>query len=262
MHPEFRFDNVDVVVNRNSLRKLFNFCCGRSQQGFRLNLMLVHNSLFVERCEGNDSRLTGDFQTGWGRNFERQFTKLPSGEEESTSHHHVLEYPLGNLRCVVQFEVDACYKSEGVEETPSSANSKCFQSSAAELKARAKSGGLLKHMPQLWFGRTRWLIIGHHENGTVTEVKVTNAADRFVEWETKYQVNLRMLVATLSQLREAVRKANGINCVAIYKPNTKPKTIEVFASLVSKPPLPQEMIPAFWDCKADRIEGVELDGGA
>ena len=30
MNPEFHFDDVDVVVNRNSLRKLLDFCVGRS----------------------------------------------------------------------------------------------------------------------------------------------------------------------------------------------------------------------------------------
>ena len=97
-------------------------------------------------------------------------------------------------------------------------------------------------MPQLWFGRTPWLIIGRHDNGTFGEIKITNASDHFAEWEAKYQTELQKLVTTLSQLRKAVRRADGRNCVAIYEQDPKSKTIKIFPSLEGKRPLPD-----FWD---------------
>jgi len=57
MSPEFCFDGVDIVVNRNSLRKLLDFCNGRVKGSFRLNLLLVKNTLFVERCERNATEM-------------------------------------------------------------------------------------------------------------------------------------------------------------------------------------------------------------
>src|SRR4051794_20911785 len=51
MRPGFRFDDVDVVVNRNSLRKLLDFCHGRAKDSFRIDLYMVHNTLIIERRE-------------------------------------------------------------------------------------------------------------------------------------------------------------------------------------------------------------------
>src|SRR3954468_22381993 len=50
---------------------------------------------------------------GWGYSFERTFTKYPPGLEGSTSHDRLLRYPIGELSCVVGFEVDACYEGNG-----------------------------------------------------------------------------------------------------------------------------------------------------
>ncbi len=55
--------------------------------------------------------------SGWGRNFERTFTKFPPGSGESTGHHRVLRYPLGDLNCVVRFEVDAIHEKEPEERS-------------------------------------------------------------------------------------------------------------------------------------------------
>ena len=80
IRPSFRFDDVDAVVNRNSLRKLLDFCHGRSQDSFRINLHIVHNTLIIEKCEKNAKEMVrGSVESGFGHNFERTFTQLPSG---------------------------------------------------------------------------------------------------------------------------------------------------------------------------------------
>ena len=80
IRPNFRFDDVDAVVNRNSLRKLLDFCHGRSQDSFRINLHIVHNTLIIEKCEKNAKEMVrGSVESGFGHNFERTFTQLPSG---------------------------------------------------------------------------------------------------------------------------------------------------------------------------------------
>ncbi len=290
MTPEFRFDDVDIVVNRNSLRKLLDFCNGYTRESFRLNLLLVHNTLFIERCEKNArTRIRGSQNSGWGRNFERAFTKLPSGVEDSAAHHRVLHYALGDLSCVVRFEVDACYeqRSDTADDKPTghigdselksltaavdrlsteepstegSTESKIGQdqtkerwsdkkimpqSTAAEIKTRTKAG-LAPYLPQLWFGRTPWLIIGLHAKGTFSRVKITDAAAHFREWEIKHQTELRKLVTILTQLREVVQKQNGRSCVAIYEQHSSHKAIKVFASTANKQALSNDMVHEFW----------------
>ncbi|KAK0369742.1 hypothetical protein CLIM01_12900 [Colletotrichum limetticola] len=92
MNPSFRFDDIDILVNRNSLRKLLDFSAGRSQDSFCVILHLVHRTLVIERCERTARELiSGSKNSGWGRNFERIFTKYPLGLEDSTAYHRALD---------------------------------------------------------------------------------------------------------------------------------------------------------------------------
>lgn len=47
-----------------------------------------------------------------GSNLEAAFTTSESGLENSSSHHRVVPYALGDLKFVVRFEADACCKEK------------------------------------------------------------------------------------------------------------------------------------------------------
>lgn len=65
MNPQLSFNDVDVVINRNSLRKLLDFCGGQVMESFKLNLLLVKDTLFIERCERSSEKLIyGSFHSG------------------------------------------------------------------------------------------------------------------------------------------------------------------------------------------------------
>ncbi|KAF7559945.1 hypothetical protein G7046_g4215 [Stylonectria norvegica] len=115
MSPSFKFDDVDVVINRNSLRKLLEFCLDKSQMSFRLVLHTIGNTLVVERCEENtvDMIIGPHSNSGFGHSFEQATTFAPAGMEDICGHHRVLRYSLGGLSCAVRFEVDASYDPEG-----------------------------------------------------------------------------------------------------------------------------------------------------
>lgn len=53
----FRFDEVDLVTNRNNLRKLFQWLEGKARHSFRIGMDFVHDSLFMMRWEENDEVL-------------------------------------------------------------------------------------------------------------------------------------------------------------------------------------------------------------
>lgn len=110
MHPEFRFDTIDIITNRNSLRHFLDFCQGRTQESFRVNLFMVKNTLIIERCVKTAAQWIHEQNTGagLGHAFERAVTELPADLQGSTSHHRVLRYNLAGLECAVRFEVDAC----------------------------------------------------------------------------------------------------------------------------------------------------------
>ncbi|KAK2054167.1 hypothetical protein LY76DRAFT_523053, partial [Colletotrichum caudatum] len=271
MNPSFRFDDVDILVNRNSLRKLLDFSAGRRQDNFRVNLHLVHQTLVIERCERTARELiSGSKSSGWGRNFERMFTAYPPGLKESTAHHRALRYQLGDLSCVVRFEVDACYEQMGgssgpkslegamgrlaVEDGPGGAAAPqpptqppMAQATAAEIKTATKPKSPSAYMPQLWFGRTPWLIIGQHAKGTFEKLKITDTAALFTSWEESHQADLRKLITVLARLREAVRENGSSHCVAIYEKTAESASIKVYPSSIVKKALPDDLGRMLWD---------------
>ncbi|CAG9984811.1 unnamed protein product [Clonostachys byssicola] len=278
MNPRLRFNDVDIICNRNSLRNLILFSSQRYLQNFRVNLLVVNNTLFIERCERDASIIIrGSYDRGFGRAFEKACTTYPEGLDASSSHHCVLSYPLGDLSCVVRFEVDASYnetKEPGASGSTNSLSSELenrstncpqsgnpetshvvdsmrqaglrHQTAAAEIKTGVRLKPSNKCMEQLWFGRTPWLIRGVHSNGTFHKVVVANVGASFIEWEEDHQTQLQKLVMTLKQLRSIARDLGGGNCVAIFERSLGSQTLKVFKAVEEKQALPEEMIAKFW----------------
>ncbi|RYP23177.1 hypothetical protein DL765_001262 [Monosporascus sp. GIB2] len=115
MNPDMRFNDVDLVCNRNSLRKLLDIATGRRPDPFVMHLHMVEKTLFITRKEKNARmRVFGNTNSGYGHNFEKACTEADRDVVGSSSHHRVVKYSMGGLNCVVRFEVDAYY--EGNEE--------------------------------------------------------------------------------------------------------------------------------------------------
>ncbi|OHE90287.1 hypothetical protein CORC01_14416 [Colletotrichum orchidophilum] len=217
MNPSFRVGEVDVLANQKSVRNL-DFCRGRRQDGFRIHLYLVHRALIIERCEKTVGKLISGLQNSrLGRIFERTFTRYPPGLEDSIAHHQALRYQLGDLTCVVRFEVNASYERKveegGTSESLVLAMSRLqtddghggdasasqrltqrvpmAQANAAGIKTAAKPKSPGAYMPQLWFGGTPWLIIGQQANGTFEKLKITHTAAQFAGWEETHRLDLR-----------------------------------------------------------------------
>ncbi|KAJ0158215.1 hypothetical protein CTA2_12064 [Colletotrichum tanaceti] len=279
MGRDVSFDDVDVVTNRNSLRKLLDFCSPRSQESFRLHLHLVRDTLIIERCEKHTREFVAGSTRGWGRNFEKASTAFPPNLTESHGHHRTLRYALGALECAVQFEVDASFDPDYDEpaaskepdvlglameklsiQAPKPATDNgardlqvetayrgarvMSQSTAAEIKSAAKTRPLGWRMPQLWFGRTPWLIVGQHADGTFHDVKVTDAAAHFAEWEATHQTALRKLAAVLGELRAAVRGNGGRRCAAVFEKGSG--AIRVFDLTSDGQAVPRDLREKLW----------------
>jgi hypothetical protein len=76
MNPTVSFCDVDVVSYRHSLRHLLGFIKGQPYQSFRIDLNLVHNTLFLTRREKSDRTISHGFpNSGFGGNFENAFTE-------------------------------------------------------------------------------------------------------------------------------------------------------------------------------------------
>ncbi|KAF4909120.1 hypothetical protein CGCF415_v006083 [Colletotrichum fructicola] len=114
--PTFR--SVDVVVNRNSLRQLFDFVKGGKKDSFRVQLHMVRNTLFITRQEKNNQYSMGYRKFySFGHSFEEEFTEHAKDMKGSLSHHRAIRYQFGDLSLVVRHEVDAAQPAPAASPT-------------------------------------------------------------------------------------------------------------------------------------------------
>ncbi|KAI0514675.1 hypothetical protein F5B22DRAFT_610336 [Xylaria bambusicola] len=288
MNPSVNFMDVDIVTTRNSLRKLFAFCGGVGLTSFRVDLSMIHNTLFIERFEKTSRAIMGGAEeTGYGSSFEKASTILPREAKNCVQYHRALKYMLGELNCVVSFEVDAFYQNldeDGKKEEDETTNNTMLeelasdigapgirsdtprnegmavqmptveadtkltpQSAAAEIKTTTKDfGSFSRHLPQLWFGRTPWLIRARHSGGTFDRILIRRAGDEFTAWEEEHQTELRRLVSLLSQLREVVKENGSKRCIGIFERRARDLEINLFVSARKTGALAGNMISKFW----------------
>jgi hypothetical protein len=282
MNPDIALNDVDIIVNRNSLRKLLDFAAGKRQDAFCMGLHMVKDTLVISRKEMNARQMVrGMPNAGYGHNFEKAFTRADDGAGNSSSHHRVIRYHLGSLDCVVRFEVDAYYedpegdrdladditsamKKLAVEEKPPSLPAKkdtnatqtrekstkvvCAgthvpASSLAEMKAK-KAPRLHEAMPQLWFGRTPYYLAGKHEQGIVHSVDIIHAAEMFPAWETENQVKLGKMVGLMEELKRIAKGLKEGKGVLVHA--EKGGDLKIFHGRGMSGVLPEEILRRHW----------------
>lgn len=285
-NPNFKFDQVDVVVDRNSLRKLLAVVTGRLFKTFRMDLALEHSTLIITRRERKSREVINSSQdAGYGHEFERSCTSFAPGLKDSTSHHRVVRYHLGPLDCVVRYEVDAGLDESKTISKPEQANSRIETAdedeleitlralainesqgpgkaqrptdvikkgrvqnttTLIELKARKKRPPWKEVLPQLWFGRVPHLALGIHTDGVFHEVIVEDITARYSEWEIRCQSDLRKLVQLLQCLIETLKTSGHKSCVTICNHKVKPLRLEIYKSTNRQPTLPRRIIAQYW----------------
>ncbi|KAH7125954.1 hypothetical protein EDB81DRAFT_730265 [Dactylonectria macrodidyma] len=270
MNPDFKFNDIHVLITRNSLRKLFDFCLGKCNFDFRLNLYMVNNTLVVERWEKNASDLVRPRgNTGWGRNFEKQITQTPLGMKDIGTHHRLLQYNFGGHRCAVLCEVDAAC-DDGPRDATSEA-APLEQNDAADVKVirggiriphekaveiKSKAGLKSKisigpRLQQLWFGRTQNLIWSRHNWGQFEPPRIKDVESQFAHWEARNQTVLRKIAGILTSLQGIVNRTQGRACIAFCQKKHrlrigKPLLLKVYQSVEGKMPLPEDLCQKFW----------------
>ncbi|CAE6423484.1 unnamed protein product [Rhizoctonia solani] len=132
-------EKIDIVTDRNSLRKLMRFITfhgpnrdhrpGRNRE-FRIDVQLTSNgrTLVFTRHEENSIDKSTGFK-GYGHSFEKAVTEdapplLATNSSRThisrlkpTGHHRVTRYDLLGLRFLVRYEVDAMESASMVEHT-------------------------------------------------------------------------------------------------------------------------------------------------
>ncbi|KAJ4377433.1 hypothetical protein N0V83_000258 [Neocucurbitaria cava] len=255
MNPNYQFNDIDVVADRNSLRVLLGFTQGKANGPFRLDLYLNLNTLIIVRNESNWWKFSNG--EGYGCNFERFFTRPTKGMEDAESHYRAIKYAMGPLNVVCRFEADAYDDGLGSDELTQSEVSAVSggpterprfdyrprirvlqkghivpMSQMVELKTKKYDPEQFRPVmcqDQLWFGRTSLLFTAPygHNTGTIERVKREDATQRVKNWEESNQESLRKLVSLLTELRDVLKRERRPNRAVVLVRDEKAGPLSV-----------------------------------
>ncbi|XP_006462544.1 hypothetical protein AGABI2DRAFT_193668 [Agaricus bisporus var. bisporus H97] len=103
----FPWGTMDLVTDRNGLRKLLRWIGGGEVKEFRIDAQLAgEKTILLNRWE----KRTREELSGrtYGFNFEKASTVAAAGCEQSSGHHRIISYDFDGLKMVVRYELDAC----------------------------------------------------------------------------------------------------------------------------------------------------------
>lgn len=90
--PAYDYNALDLVSDRNSLRKLGRWANGTADEdGFRIDkeCVGVEKTCLFTRCERQTSERIEGFR-GFGHEYKKVVARLPSGCEKATGHHRII----------------------------------------------------------------------------------------------------------------------------------------------------------------------------
>lgn len=126
-NPSFDISSIDVVTDRNNIRKLLAFINPRLDPGdlepFTIGVEVIGTTALFRRDGTAPTRfIQPDEFRGFGHEFEKEFTI--EQVNDSTGHHRIITYQLGGLSLIVRYEADG-YVAADTDDTnkPNAASS-------------------------------------------------------------------------------------------------------------------------------------------
>lgn len=252
VHPEINLDNVDVVVDRNTIGKLFDFVT-TSSRNFEIDVEIIGRKAVFIRKERQTTEVIEGFR-GFGHTFPEEYTRWDSEAKGSSSHHRISEFVFAGLKYLLRFESD-CYLAEKAasakkapsarpeakvnfadtsallnfgdtmtvgERQPTSSGGltvrkgghEINQSATVEIKTRAVHKVLDKDtvLPRLWMSQTPYLIAAYHRGGRFDDVQITDMRTDISRWEERNSGNLRKLNTIIRRIIDTVQKTTAMKC--------------------------------------------------
>lgn len=246
-NPSFDIRSVDIVTDRNNIRKLLSIVNPRLSKGglepFAISVEIAGNTAIFCREEAVTHEVVGpnDFR-GFGHEFEKAYTtEQISG---STGHHRIVSYRFGGLKFLVRHETDG-YVGDHNEEpehdrlshmlgslslsssndhssphyTRSSGSKLTVKregqvvplESTLEIKTRVAHKPLQIHevAPQLWISQTPKLVRAYHQRGTFEETAVEDVMAEVKKWEERHQEDMKKLARLIRKIIEEVKERGG-----------------------------------------------------
>ena len=233
-NPEFDIGDIDLVTDRNNIRKLLRFVQASSRDTFQFQVEVAGDkTVLFTRIEEKTKEVIRGFR-GYGHNFEKAFTKAPSG---STGHHRIVGYNFGALKCLVRHETDGYVANKTPQQLTddlsdtlkalslSTSNSVVDHpgavvvgtggrlvdlSSTLEIKTRAAARTLdmAEVSSQLWISQTPKLVVGYHQKGAFNDVQLRDMTAELGRWESAKQSDLRKLAGLLTKIIGVVKASD------------------------------------------------------
>jgi hypothetical protein len=252
-HPSFDINSIDVVTDRNNIRKLLSFIKPTlSKSGldsFTIQVDMTGQTAIFCRDETATYEVIGPSEfRGFGHEFEKAYTITQV--RDSTGHHRIISYRLGGLSFLVRHETDGCVgdlkssvkadESRGdnlanilkslslTPETTSmdepSVGSKLTikregqivpRESTLEIKTRVfhKPLELTEVAAQLWVSQTPKLVRAYHRRGIFSTPKVEDVTAKMREWEQTHQDAITKLVALIKCILRVTRNWGGSSTI-------------------------------------------------
>jgi hypothetical protein len=108
-HPSFDIRSIDVVTDRNNIRKLLSFVDPSSArnglEAFTINIEMKNNTAILCREEVKTVEYIAPSEfKGFGHGFEKAYTI--NQVDGSTGHHRIISYRFGDLSFIIRHETD------------------------------------------------------------------------------------------------------------------------------------------------------------
>ena len=140
-NPSFDIHSIDVVTDRNNIRKLLSFINPSSTRNrletFTINIEVTKNTAIFCRAETATHEIIGPREfRGFGHEFEKAYTT--SQITGSTGHHRIISYRFNDLKFIVRHETDG-YVDAGTRRPSSNSKRPESDSLSSMLKSLSLS---------------------------------------------------------------------------------------------------------------------------
>ncbi|KAG6156280.1 hypothetical protein E4U37_000467 [Claviceps purpurea] len=242
-NPSFNMRSIDVISDRNNIRKLLSFInpvSSRDGESFTIKLELVRNTLLMCRHETAATEYIGPHEfRGYGHEFEKAYTT--NQIEGSAGHFRIISYRFCGMNLMIRHETDGFVspsKQVGYadrsyfvsqhprnEAAPPAVGSGHHPQmvtvlqkgktipleSVLEIKTRAMTRSLhfAEVAPQLWVSQTPKLVRAYHDRGCFRKQQVEDVSGEVQQWERENQGSLRTLGALIGKIIAVMKGCGG-----------------------------------------------------
>ncbi|KAG6022624.1 hypothetical protein E4U40_004487 [Claviceps sp. LM458 group G5] len=281
-NPSFNVQSVDVISDRNNIRKLLSFIKpgldGDLNKQFTIKLELVGKTLLLGRRETAVTRyIEPNSFRGYGHEFEKAYTTSQIGG--STSHYGIVSYRFCGLNFMIRYQTDGFVSTQSADSarealserlefpTPSSVNRlpptvdpslkevmvlrkghSVPLESILEIKTRANVGSLEFNdvAPQLWVSQTTKLVRAFHAQGSFFKPQVEDVSAQLKEWELDSQEDLKILGALIDKIITVVKGCESCDGRGILRYDVATGSL-----IISRDEGNERMLPEDWYSKWD-----------